>query len=244
MTTPLDLAFVALIAVVWTLYEWRISWPGFVRRAALDPDRARVREYLTIIVTLWTLSVACILLFRHEARPLAALALAPVAGWRWIAAIVPNLAVALMTARNAAVLRRSARARASIRTQIERSGELALLLPRTTGQIALFIGASITAGICEELLYRGFLWHALAAWMGPWLAVLPTSLAFGLNHAYQGRAGVLRTGIIGLVMTAMVALTGSLIPAMVLHALIDIQGTAAWLGLRHEPSAPAMATAS
>jgi uncharacterized protein len=245
MLTPLDVTFVTLIAVVWPLYEWRIGWPGFVRRAAVDADRARVREMaVDIIGVQWALTAALLLLFRYEARPLSSIALSPVVGWRWIVAIVPNAALAYITWRNGVVLRRSAKARASVRARIEGAGELSLLLPRTTGQVVLFIAVSITAGICEELLFRGFVWHALAAWMGPWLAVIPTSLAFGLGHAYQGRTGVLKTGIVGVVMTAMVVLTGSLIPAMVLHALIDLQGMVAWTGARQEPSTPALATAS
>jgi membrane protease YdiL (CAAX protease family) len=45
---------------------------------------------------------------------------------------------------------------------------------------------------------------------------------FGLGHIYLGRTGVVRTGIIGALMSAIVALTASLFPAMLLHAVADI----------------------
>ncbi len=56
------------------------------------------------------------------------------------------------------------------------------------------------------------------------LALAASSLAFGLGHIYQGRAGVLRTGLAGLGFGLLFLLTGSLIPSIVLHAILDLQG--------------------
>jgi membrane protease YdiL (CAAX protease family) len=66
----------------------------------------------------------------------------------------------------------------------------------------------------------------LAAWWGLPLAVLLTNVAFGLGHAYQGREGMLKTGLVGFVMSGIVLATGSLVPAMILHAIIDLGGGA------------------
>ena len=62
----------------------------------------------------------------------------------------------------------------------------------------------------------------IAAHTGPWIALVSTSLVFGLGHAYQGPGGVLRTGVVGLVMGLLVLSTGSLLPAMLVHAVLDI----------------------
>ena len=48
--------------------------------------------------------------------------------------------------------------------------------------VAVGLVVSITAGVCEELLYRGFLMAHLASFFGTWPAVL-SSLAFGIVHA-------------------------------------------------------------
>jgi hypothetical protein len=59
---------------------------------------------------------------------------------------------------------------------------------------------------------------------------------FTAGHAYQGRSGALRAALGGVFFTLLVLATGSLIPAMVLHALIDAgSGVIAWLVLRDEP---------
>lgn len=97
------------------------------------------------------------------------------------------------------------------------------LIPRTPRERRLFVGLSIVAGLGEEIAYRGFTLTTLQLLgLGPWAAALISSAAFGMLHAYQGPVGILRTALIGLLLAVSVLLTGSLIPAIVSHALIDI----------------------
>jgi uncharacterized protein len=100
------------------------------------------------------------------------------------------------------------------------------LLPRTPGERRLFTVVGVTAGVCEEWLYRGFFLAVVAALLGvadTWILVLVAAAAFGLAHAYQGRAGVLTTGVLGGVMAALYLQTGSLLLPVLLHALIDLR---------------------
>ena len=100
------------------------------------------------------------------------------------------------------------------------------LLPRTVGERRLFTVVGLTAGICEEWLYRGFFLAVVAAVAGDlpgWVLVLIAAVAFGLAHAYQGRAGILLTGVLGGVMAALYLGTGSLLLPVLLHAAIDLR---------------------
>jgi membrane protease YdiL (CAAX protease family) len=100
------------------------------------------------------------------------------------------------------------------------------LLPRTAGERRLFTVVGITAGVCEEWLYRGFFLAVVAALAGglpTGVLVVVAALAFGLAHAYQGRVGVLTTGLLGGVMAALYLQTGSLLLPVLLHALIDLR---------------------
>ena len=100
------------------------------------------------------------------------------------------------------------------------------LLPRTTAERRLFTLVGVTAGVCEEWLYRGFLLAVVAAVGGdlpmPALVAI-AALAFGLAHAYQGVAGIVTTGVLGGVMAGLYLGTGSLLLPVVLHALIDLR---------------------
>lgn len=99
-------------------------------------------------------------------------------------------------------------------------------LPNTGAERAAFALLSLSAGVCEEVLYRGFLIRllhegALALPVGGALAI--SSLLFGLGHAYQGWKGMLSTTIGGLALGLVFLLSGSLIPGVILHALMDLQ---------------------
>jgi membrane protease YdiL (CAAX protease family) len=100
------------------------------------------------------------------------------------------------------------------------------LLPRTPGERRLFTAVGVTAGVCEEWLYRGFFLAVVAALAGglpSGVLVVVATLAFGLAHAYQGKAGVLTTGLLGGVMAALYLETGSLLLPVLLHAAIDLR---------------------
>ncbi len=100
------------------------------------------------------------------------------------------------------------------------------LLPRTTGERRLFTVVGVTAGVCEEWLYRGFFLAVVAAVGGglpSWALVAIAAVAFGAAHAYQGRAGIVLTGVLGGVMAALYLGTGSLLLPVLLHAVIDLR---------------------
>lgn len=101
---------------------------------------------------------------------------------------------------------------------------VAALLPRTSAERRVFAGLAVTAGVCEEVLYRGFGLAALR-WVAPDLGqsalIAVTAAAFGLAHLYQGRLGVIATGILGAYFAWIVIATGSLVPVILLHALLD-----------------------
>jgi membrane protease YdiL (CAAX protease family) len=104
----------------------------------------------------------------------------------------------------------------------EKSSETAGLLPATFKERILFGLTATTAGICEELLCRGFVFWYLGHFLNPWLCVIIASAAFGLAHAYQGPKGIIRTGIVGAIFGLLYILTGSLLFPIIGHIAIDM----------------------
>jgi membrane protease YdiL (CAAX protease family) len=80
---------------------------------------------------------------------------------------------------------------------------------------------SFTAGVCEELLFRGWLlWYF--AEFAPYPVAIALSLAsFGLGHAYQGVRGIVLTTLLGAVLLAIYLVAGTIWPAMLFHAAFD-----------------------
>jgi membrane protease YdiL (CAAX protease family) len=102
------------------------------------------------------------------------------------------------------------------------------LLPQTLLEILVWIGVSITAGICEELAFRGFLqrqFHALTGKTG--LAVLAQGLVFGLFHAYQGWRNVVVISVLGILFGVLATWRRNLRANIIVHAWADIWG--GWL---------------
>ena len=76
----------------------------------------------------------------------------------------------------------------------------------------------------EELAFRGYAIPVLAVAVGlPWSVAL-TSVTFGVLHAYQGRIGMVRTGVMGAVLACGMLWSGSLVPVILAHVLVDLVG--------------------
>jgi len=103
---------------------------------------------------------------------------------------------------------------------------LGFILPVTREEGAWFALVSVTAGICEEILYRGFLTRYLSdqPWhLGLWIALAVSSIAFGLAHGYQGIAGIIGTALLGALLAVVFIATGNLWIPIALHAVIDLR---------------------
>jgi membrane protease YdiL (CAAX protease family) len=97
------------------------------------------------------------------------------------------------------------------------------ILPDMPIEFAPYFTLAVTAGICEEFLYRGFAMATLSrAGIMPWAVVIISSVLFGLAHTYQGRSGVFGTTLMGLVFGAARLGLQSLIPVAMWHSAVDI----------------------
>jgi membrane protease YdiL (CAAX protease family) len=86
---------------------------------------------------------------------------------------------------------------------------------RTVARLgALLAGVSIA----EEVLWRGFAFHAIASSTGPAVALIATTIGFAAMHTFgQGWSGLRTHALTGLALGAMVLLTGSLLSAVATH---------------------------
>ena len=102
------------------------------------------------------------------------------------------------------------------------------LLPQSVAEILMWAAVSITAGICEELAFRGFLqrqFHALSGNIV--VAVLAQGVVFGLFHSYQGWVNVVVISVLGVLFGALAAWRGNLRANILVHSWADIWG--GWL---------------
>jgi uncharacterized protein len=99
------------------------------------------------------------------------------------------------------------------------------LTPRTALELLLWIALSISAGFCEEFIFRGYLQEQCRRLTGSvYLAVLLQALLFGCGHGYQGWALMLTIVFIGLLFGVAAAWRKSLVPTMFTHGAADSVG--------------------
>ena len=96
------------------------------------------------------------------------------------------------------------------------------LAPHGLAQIALWIVVCVTAGFCEETIFRGYLQKQFIAWSGSAGAGLIASAAvFGACHIYQGVKPAIVITVYGLMFGILAQWRKSLRPGMITHALHD-----------------------
>jgi uncharacterized protein len=96
------------------------------------------------------------------------------------------------------------------------------LMPQETLDSLIFVALCVTAGLCEEFIYRGFLYALIARSLGIVIAFVASSVFFAIAHAYQGRRGMISTFILGLFLCASRIWTGNLLPAVAAHTTVDL----------------------
>jgi len=226
--TTLDFLYLALIIVL-LFVDHFVLWPTFLRRAKTSAGRARVELWLGYMIMLWTMVFAGIALWQSEARTWEFLRMISPHGWQmWVATV---LVLALIYTQARPVLR-IVRSRSPLRVKMG-NPHVERLAPHTGVELGWWVGVSLTAGFCEEFVFRGYLIWVFQPLLGLWGAAALSVVAFGLAHTYQGAKGILITSVIGAILTLVVVILGSLLPAMALHAIADVgQGLVAWLALR------------
>jgi len=212
-----DHLLVLALASVVLLWCWR--FPRLIRADAAGTPGARLSYYPVEIGPLWALVACVIALWMAERRPWGALLLGASAPWRLALGWALAAAYVWLTFWQ----RRNVLARPGVLARLVNAlGSARPVLPRTRGERSGFAALSITAGICEELLFRGFLlWYA-TVWAGPVGGFLISSLLFGVMHVYLGVKQVPRSALVGIYLYVIAMTAGSLLPAMLCHAITDL----------------------
>lgn len=213
-------AVMALAFPAWDYYEAK-------RLRSVRHPLARTQCYVRCLAVLWLAAFAVMAMMPLETlwnAPPGIRTLTGPASPDFILVLIGALVIGLLLPLALAYFHNGMRQRI-----FEQLNEIDYLLPQSRTEIALFAGVSVTAGICEEVLFRGFLFAYLhsSPWnLDPYTVVLVSSAMFGIAHFGQGIKGVLLTGMIGALLGILYVVTGSLLAPIIVHILIDLRATA------------------
>jgi len=95
-------------------------------------------------------------------------------------------------------------------------------LPHTDLEIAIWLLLALTAGICEEMIFRGYLQRQFIVWTGnAVVGIVLQGVVFGLAHAYQGPTQILVIAVYGCMFGSLAYWRKSLRPGMFAHFIQD-----------------------
>jgi len=215
----LDHLVFILVFILFPLLDRFWLYPRFLRQSAQNVPGARPRFYLFVCTFAWGVTFCILGMWLSTERPWAALRLGllstplrQAAGWG-----IAALYIGLMWIQQRRLVAHPDKL-AGLRKSL---GSAEPMMPRTLAERNGFRFVSVTAGICEEFIYRGFVLWYLAVWTGTYAAIVLSSILFGIAHFYLGFAHVVRTSLVGLVLALIVIASGSLWPAVVIHAAMD-----------------------
>ncbi|MDL4772615.1 MULTISPECIES: CPBP family intramembrane glutamic endopeptidase [Thermomonosporaceae] len=220
--SPLGLALaaplVAYLVIVESVYGKR-SYERLRRTRDHDP-RALTRMFTRWIADSWALTgVAAVIVLVSPGVRAADVGLAPPDDMSAVLGMLTGLA--LMVVITAVLFHLRARSGRAAPGQ----GAYAAMLPRTRAERGAALAMSVTAGVCEELVFRGLLIAlGVAAGLDLTTAAGAALAVFVLGHLYQGWKGMLAVAALGYLFTATYLATGSLLVPIVAHILIDVRG--------------------
>ena len=108
-------------------------------------------------------------------------------------------------------------------------------LPQNYNEFFAFLFLAFSAGVCEEIVYRGFLVNYLLSVINNPVvafnvAVIFPAVIFGVVHMYQGIKSVLKISIMSLLFSTIFIFSQSLLIVMILHFSVDAIG--GYIGLK------------
>jgi membrane protease YdiL (CAAX protease family) len=99
----------------------------------------------------------------------------------------------------------------------------AFLFPHGRAETSMWILLSLTAGICEEGLYRGYLQRQFMAFTkSAAIGIALSAAAFGAAHAYQGWRHAVQISMLGAMLGVLAYWRKTVRPGMISHAAQDI----------------------
>lgn len=227
-----DLVLLLLLFVVepvWGVYKVR----SVDARVAAGRHVDRLRFYRHTAILEWLFLAALGVAWFSLERPVENLGFVPPGGpGFWVGMILVMLGTGVLVRS----WRQAKTADDDDKVRVRESlGRLVHFLPHSRHELRSFYRVSLTAGIVEEIIYRGFVLWLLDQYMPLWGAVVVSSIGFGLCHSYQGASGVIRTGLVGLAFAMLYVGSGSIWLPIIAHALLDmLQGAALYEILRED----------
>ena len=227
LTTPLLLEmsllnWLLILVLVLALPAMSVHTARHFRKLSDEDMRAwRIRQHWQSTLLLWTLCLLAIGMWTGEGREWVDAWLLP-RGDLWqtiLGGIIALVASGILLGSSRSVTADDA---SRYLEALSENQFMVELMPGRQSEYRSWAVLSVTAGITEEIVYRGILVGLLMPSLGLAGAFGISVLVFAAGHLYQDRQSLMKVLLVGAGLSVLVILSGSVWPAVVLHAAIDL----------------------
>jgi len=225
-----DHLLVFLLGVALPIYSVFKSQPAMKRMDYDTPQK--IMLYRGNAMTLFTLAALVLLVWLFSGRDLTALGLgAPDFSGSWW--VVLSVFFIISYCLDFIIQTSSPRRKLKLIRQLRKNTPF---LPQTPLELKHFSLVAVSAGVCEEIIFRGyFIWYFLSFTLpetasggdiltGQWLAIGIPAIIFALTHLYQGWLAVGKIVVMAVIFGWMYLEMQSLWWLIFLHTLLDFIG--------------------
>lgn len=229
--TYYDYLFTVLFTLIFPIVGY-INYQKIIKEAASGKQPCRFNLYKTTMLTQWTICITGLALWTYLQRDWTLMGFDLIIDNNfYIAAAICLVVITLLVVQLLSVKKMSEDDLSKVKTSL---GEVSLLIPHSKKELTHFYGVAFTAGVVEEILWRGMLIWFLTHYMNIWAAASISVLLFALAHAYQGVKHIPGVFIAGVLFTALYLISGSIWLSIITHIAVDVlQGTFAQNVLSH-----------
>lgn len=213
-----DIILIVFLLIIWPLVSYQTGNESQVSRGVVIKDLSLL-VYLPTIVVQWLLFALIVLILKKNQEKLKEF------GWINFGRKNFLIGIGFLIFSNLFLV--------GLATLIHlfypiQQKDLTFLLPKNLTDRIFWLVMSLTASVCEEVSFRGYLVNKLnTIFKNVWIASVISSLAFASAHFYQGWVGVVLTGTYGFLFCLLYLWRKSLVPGMTAHFIQN--ASAMWI---------------
>lgn len=181
-------------------------------------------EYVKSAAMLWAVTSFLLYCFFEGSLSVASPQVLPTASWKGWSAIALFFVFIAYLVFVVTSIQKSPEVRKQVLDAFNKGGDsLNDILPSSWTEYALFtLLLSVSAGVCEELIFRWYLFNFIDVHTHWGVALVVSSLLFGLWHMYLGWQHVIKSALVGALLCGLYLYTESILIVIAAHILMDI----------------------